>query len=206
MDAAARSTSLVRLLVGLVAGVAVALVVGWSSVVAAVLGGWATVAAVFVVWTWAVVAPMNPDDTASHATREEPTRAGAHLVVIAAALVTLVGVIIVLVEKEIGQLLPTIAVLASVLASWAAIHTVFALRYARMYLTDGARGIDFHMDEPPRYTDFAYVAVTVGMSFAISDTDLGSSTMRRTALAHALLSYLFGTVIIALLVNLVASM
>jgi uncharacterized membrane protein len=206
MDASTRSTSLVRLLVGLVAGVAVAVAVGWSSVVAAVLGGWATVAAVFVVWTWAVVAPMGPDDTASHATREEPTRAGAHVVVIAAALVTLVGVILVLVEKEIGQLLPTIAVLASVLASWAAIHTVFALRYARMYLTDGARGIDFHMDEQPRYTDFAYVAVTVGMSFAISDTDLGSSTMRRTALAHALLSYLFGTVIIALLVNLVASM
>ena len=44
------------------------------------------------------------------------------------------------------------------------------------------------------------------MSFAISDTDLGSSSMRRTALGHALLSYLFGTVIIALLVNLVASM
>ena len=65
--------------------------------------------------------------------------------------------------------------LASVVASWAAIHTVFALRYARMYLTDGAGGIDFHQDEPPRYTDFAYVAVTVGMSFAISDTDLGSS-------------------------------
>lgn len=200
------SSSLVRLLVGVLAGVVVAAVVGWTSAVAAVLAGWATVAAVFVVWTWAAVAPMGPDDTASHATREEPTRFGAHAVVLAAALVTLVGVVVVLVEKEIGQLLPTIAVLASVLASWAAIHTVFALRYARMYLTDGAGGIDFHMREAPRYTDFAYVAVTVGMSFAISDTDLGSSSMRRTALGHALLSYLFGTVIIALLVNLVASM
>ncbi|WP_421743259.1 DUF1345 domain-containing protein [Cellulomonas sp.] len=199
------SSSLVRLLVGVVAGLVVGTVLGWTSV-AAVLAAWATVAAVFVLWTWVVVGPMDPDDTASHATREEPTRFGAHVVVVAAALVTLVGVVLVLVDKEIGQLLPTVAVLASVLASWAAIHTVFALRYARMYLTDGARGIDFHMTEPPRYTDFAYVAVTVGMSFAISDTDLGSSAMRRTALVHALLSYLFGTVIIALLVNLVASM
>ena len=200
------SSSLVRLLVGLLAGVAVGLTISWTSAVAAVLAGWATTAAVFVVWTWVAVAPMDPSSTASHATREEPTRFGAHLVVVAAAVVTLVGVVLVLVDKEIGQLLPTVAVLASVLASWAAIHTVFALRYARMYLTDGARGIDFHMDSPPRYTDFAYVAVTVGMSFAISDTDLGSSAMRRTALVHALLSYLFGTVIIALLVNLVASM
>jgi uncharacterized membrane protein len=200
------SSSLSRLVVGALAGVLVGIVVGWTSAVAAVLAGWATVAAVFVVWTWAAVAPMGPDDTASHATREEPTRWGAHAVVLFAALVTLVGVVVVLVEKNIGQLLPTIAVLASVLTSWAAIHTVFALRYARMYLTDDARGIDFHMQEPPRYTDFAYVAVTVGMSFAISDTDLGSSAMRRTALGHALLSYLFGTVIIALLVNLVASM
>ncbi|KQY46962.1 DUF1345 domain-containing protein [Cellulomonas sp. Root137] len=199
------SSSLVRLLVGVVAGLVVGTVIGWTSV-ASVLAAWATVAAVFVVWTWGVVGPMGPDDTASHATREEPTRFGAHVVVVAAALVTLVGVVLVLVDKEIGQLLPTVAVLTSVLASWAAIHTVFALRYARMYLTDGARGIDFHMTEPPRYTDFAYVAVTVGMSFAISDTDLGSSAMRRTALVHALLSYLFGTVIIALLVNLVASM
>jgi len=200
------SSSLVRLLVGVLAGVVVAGIIGWSSAVAAILAGWATVAAVFVVWTWAAISWMGPDDTASHATREEPTRFGAHAVVLAAAVVTLAGVGIVLVEKEIGQLLPTIAVLASVLTSWAAIHTVFALRYARMYLSDGAGGIDFHMQEAPRYTDFAYVAVTVGMSFAISDTDLGSSAMRRTALGHALLSYLFGTVIIALLVNLVASM
>ena len=199
------SSSLVRLVVGALAGLLVGIVVGWTSAVAAVLAGWATVATVFVVWTWAVVAPMGPDVTASHATREEPTRWGAHAVVVAAAVVTLAGVGIVLVEKSIGQLLPTVAVLASVLSSWAAIHTVFALRYARMYLTDGAGGIDFHMHEAPRCTDFAYVAVTVGMSFAISDTDLGSSPMRRTALGHALLSYLFGTVIIALLVNLVAS-
>ena len=104
-----------------------------------------------------------------------------------------------------GQALPTIAMLASVVASWAAIHTVFALRYARLYLTDGAGGIDFHQDEPPRYSDFAYMAATIGMSFAISDTDLGSADLRRTALPHALLSYLFGTVIIALVISVIGA-
>ncbi|WP_028050442.1 DUF1345 domain-containing protein [Cellulomonas sp. URHD0024] len=195
----------IRLGVGVLLGVLVGVVVGWSSVLAALLAGWATVAAVFVVSTWVACAPMTPDDTALHATSEEPTRFASHALVITAALVTLVGVVTVLVDSSIGTLLPTVAIMASVIASWAAIHTVFALRYARMYLTDHAGGIDFHQAEGPRYTDFAYVAVTVGMSFAISDTDLSSSAMRRTALVHALLSYLFGTVIIALLVNLVAS-
>jgi uncharacterized membrane protein len=197
---------LVRLLLGVVLGVVVAVLVPWTSGVAAVLAAWATAAAVFVVWTWVVCAPMDPAQTAAHATREEPTRVGSHAVLLVAAVLTLAGVVDVLVDAQSRSLRPTIAVLGVVLASWAAIHTVFALWYARSYLTDGAGGIDFHMDGPPRYTDFAYVAVTVGMSFAISDTDLGSSRMRRTALVHALLSYLFGTVIIALLVNLLASM
>ena len=170
------SSSLSRLVVGALAGVLVGIVVGWTSAVAAVLAGWATVAAVFVVWTWAAVAPMGPDDTASHATREEPTRLGRPRASCSSRRSSRWSASSSCsVEKNIGQLLPTIAVLASVLTSWAAIHTVFALRYARMYLTDGAGGIDFHMREAPRYTDFAYVAVTVGMSFAISDTDLGSS-------------------------------
>jgi uncharacterized membrane protein len=201
-----RSTSLVRLLVGVVVGALVATVVPWSSVVAAVLAAWATVATVFVVWTWAVITPMDADDTASHATREEPTRAGAHLIVLAAAVVALVGVAVVLLDHEVGKLSPTIAVLSSVIASWAALNTVFTLRYARMYLEGGAGGIVFHQDEPPVYTDFAYVALTIGMSFAVSDPDLTNSRMRRTALFHALLSYLFGTVIIAVVVNIVAAL
>jgi uncharacterized membrane protein len=82
-----------------------------------------------------------------------------------------------------------------------------ALRYARMFCANPhARAIDFHQDAPPRYSDFAYVAFTIGMSFAISDTDLGSSAIRRTALGHALLAYLFGTVIIASAVNLVGGL
>ncbi|GIG21540.1 hypothetical protein Cch01nite_22640 [Cellulomonas chitinilytica] len=197
---------LARLGIGVVIGVAVALVVVWTSLVVAVLAGWATTAVLFVVSTWAVVGPMDSAQTSAHATREEPTRTGAHLVVVVGALVSLAGVTVVLVGPDDGDALPTLAVVASVVASWAAIHTVFALRYARMFFGGTPGGIDFHQDEPPRYTDFAYVAVTIGMSFAISDTDLESSAFRRAALAHAMLSYLFGTVIIALVVTLVGGL
>ncbi|HEY0453563.1 DUF1345 domain-containing protein, partial [Actinophytocola sp.] len=67
-------------------------------------------------------------------------------------------------------------------------------------------GIDFNSAELPTYRDFAYLAFTVGMTFQVSDTVLNAATVRRTVLRHALLSYLFGTGILATTINLVASL
>jgi len=95
----------------------------------------------------------------------------------------------------------------SVIASWTVIHTLFTLRYARLYFLDGTEGgIDFGSDDRPRYSDFAYVAFTLGMTYQVSDTTLRSARLRATALRHVLLSYLFGAVIIAVTINLVAGL
>jgi len=68
-------------------------------------------------------------------------------------------------------------------------------------------GIDFKTDdEQPDYRDFAYVAFTVGMTFQISDTDIQTRVIRRTVLRHALLAYLFGAVILAVAINLIANL
>ncbi len=195
---------LVRLGCGAAVGLVVALAVVWPSYLSALLAGWACTALVFVGWTWAAIGTMDAEETLAHATREEPTRPGSEVVLVAAALLSLGGVAGVLFGGSSHDVLAMSATLAAVLTSWAAIHTAYALRYARLYF-DEAGGIDFHQDAPPRYSDFAYVAFTVGMSFAISDTDLASWRMRRHALRHALLSYLFGTVIIALIINITAS-
>ncbi|MDQ1394509.1 MAG: hypothetical protein QOF30_3486, partial [Acidimicrobiaceae bacterium] len=53
---------------------------------------------------------------------------------------------------------------------------------------------------------FAYLAFTIGMTYQVSDTNLTSQEIRRTALRHGLLSYLFGTVIIAATINLAAGL
>jgi uncharacterized membrane protein len=95
---------------------------------------------------------------------------------------------------------------ASVVLAWACVHTVYALRYARLYYSHPVGGIDFNEDDPPRYVDFAYVALTVGMTSQVSDTALTSRRMRRTAIHHALLSYVFGTAVVALTINIVASL
>ena len=67
-------------------------------------------------------------------------------------------------------------------------------------------GVDFNQDAPPRYTDFAYLGFTIGMTFQVSDTELTAPEVRVTALRHALLSYLFGAVILAATINLVAGL
>ena len=197
-----------RLAVGLVAGVgaAVALATAGYPRFAALIG-WDVVALVFVAWTWLSVARMDAQDTATHATREEPTRAVSHLIVLAAAVVSLLGVLFLLLassDTHRGQAITAAVALASVALSWFSVHTLFGLAYARLYYTGPDGGIRFNQPEPPRYVDFLYVAFTVGMSFAISDTNVESSEIRATVLRHALLSYVFGSLILASAVNLIA--
>jgi uncharacterized membrane protein len=93
----------------------------------------------------------------------------------------------------------------SVAISWWLVHTIFTLRYARLFYTFGG-GIDFHQDVQPRYWDFAYVAFTIAMTYQVSDTNLTSASLRETALRQALLSYLFGVVVVATTINVVAGL
>jgi uncharacterized membrane protein len=82
---------------------------------------------------------------------------------------------------------------------------VFTLRYAHLYWS-AHDGVDFNQESEPDYHDFAYLAFTIGMTYQVSDTDLTTRVMRRTALRHALLSYIFGAAIIAVTINVVASL
>lgn len=95
--------------------------------------------------------------------------------------------------------------IGSVALTWLSVHTIYVPRYARLYYSLPEGGIDFH-GEQPDYVDFAYLGLTIGMTFQVSDTDLTGKRVRRTALHHALLSYVFGTVIVAITVSSVASL
>jgi uncharacterized membrane protein len=88
------------------------------------------------------------------------------------------------------------------------VHTVFALRYAHeFYARPPVGGIDFKCgpEYEPDYRDFAYVAFVVGMTFQVADTDITNRDVRHTVLLHALLAYLFGAVILAVTINIVAA-
>ena len=96
--------------------------------------------------------------------------------------------------------------IGSVALAWSCVQTVYALRYGRLYYSKPIGGIDFHGERSPDYVDFAYLALTIGMTFQVSDTDLQTKPIRRLALRHALLSYTFGALIVASTVNLVAGL
>ena len=193
-------------IIGLVAGVAAAFFAPWQF---AVLAAWVVAAAVFVVWVWSTVGRFTPEETRAHATREDTSRVPTSLLLIAACLVSLVGTGLDLVKSahahSAGKATLTVIALLTVALSWIVVHTVFTLRYAHEYYTDPVGGIDFKTEsEDPDYQDFAYVAFTVGMTFQVSDTDIQARRTRRTVIRHALLAYLFGAVILAVVVNLIA--
>jgi uncharacterized membrane protein len=172
--------------------------------------GWDVAVAILLGWVWFTVWPMGSDETAAHATREDPTRAVTDIILLAAAVVSLAAVGFFLVQaasaKGAAQDLLAGVGVGTVALSWLLVHTVFTLRYALLYYDGRDGGIDFNQTAPPCYRDFAYLAFTLGMTFQVSDTDLKTPAIRATALRHALLSYLFGAVILAATVNLVAGL
>jgi uncharacterized membrane protein len=195
-------------LTGAFVAAAIAVVEGSSWSVAALFAS-DTAAAVFVIWVWLSVISRDATTTARIARSEDASRAAAETILIGAGAASLVAVAFVLGEAgrthAPGRGLLTALALASVALAWTSVHTVFMLRYARIYYSPPDGGIDFH-DEAPDYRDFAYLALTIGMTFQVSDTDLLGKRVRRVALHHALLSYVFGTGIVAITVSSVAAL
>lgn len=189
-----------------------------AAVLAAVVGppqwapsiGWACACLVYVLGA----GPLLRADgarTKQIAAREDPRRTVSDLLLVFAATASVVAVIVVLAtagklqgaEKDLGAGLGVI----SVGLSWFLVQTLFMLRYAELYYSAAPGGIDFNSpDELPSFVDFAYFAVTVGMTFQVSDTSIRSGRIRAATLRHALISYFFGTFVIASVVNLVAGL
>jgi uncharacterized membrane protein len=173
------------------------------------LAGWNTATAVYLTWVWMMVWPRDAKQTAQWAAYTDPTRALADLLVLTAAVASLVAVGFVLVHaaqsQGLWELMQVGLSLASVVLSWAVVHTVFTLRYARLYYWDPDGGVDLTTTRS-RGTATSLISPSIGMTFQVSDTALSANEIRRTALRHALLSYLFGTGILAPAINLVASL
>jgi uncharacterized membrane protein len=120
---------------------------------------------------------------------------------------SLVAVVFALVRSQdlIGVAAAILAALGVVIA-WALVNTVYAFKYARMYYHDDRHRFRFNQDEDPSYSDFAYAAFSIGMAYNASNVNESSTPSRRIALGHALLSYFFGTFVVAVAINLVTSL
>jgi uncharacterized membrane protein len=195
--------------VGVAAGIVASFFAPWQL---SLLVGWDVAAVVNVGWLAATAGRFDAEQTRAFATREDDSRVSTQLMLQGACLASLLGVAFALLKASqshgAGKGVLTGFAVFTVIASWAVVHTLFALRYAHLYYRDPIGGIDFKAgrEYTPDYRDFAYVAFTVGMTFQVSDTDIQAREMRRTVLEHALFAYLFGAVILAVMINVVAAL
>ncbi len=195
------------LAVGVVAATVSSIAGPWDL---ALLIGWLAASLTYIVWVWFRIGRMGPQETEVHATREDPSRGLADALLVISSVASLGIVAFVLVKTSSGNtagsaIIAALAI-ASVALSWLLIHTLFTLRYASLYYEGKPGGVDFNQKEKPDYGDFAYLAFTLGMTYQVSDTALGTRAFRMTALRHSLLSYLFGAVILATIINLIAGL
>jgi uncharacterized membrane protein len=107
--------------------------------------------------------------------------------------------------------LRVVFVAATLILSWLLTHVVFALRYAHEWYAprgDGhpREGLEFPGGQPPDYMDFLYFSLVLGMTFQVSDVQITARRLRRLATLHGLIGFLYNTVIIALTVNIAASL
>lgn len=201
--------AVVRLVIMAVVGIGVALIVGtfapWQF---AAVGAWIGAALVFVLMVWFGVGRFDADRTRTHATREDPGIVPSEILVIGAAIASVVAVAMLIAQSRVADLKLVAAALAfaSVVVSWTLIHTLYMLRYARIYYSTPVGGIDFNSDEAPRYVDFGYLSFDLGMTYQVSDTSLRTSQLRGVVLRHTVLSYAFGTLVLASVVNLVVGL
>lgn len=195
---------------GLIVTVVLLRFVAWGL---ALTGGWDTATLAFLLPAWSVVIRADSSCAPQLAAREDQTEGSARALLVGASVASLLGAgyALHLAGRESGAprvLLIGVAVLTVVL-SWTVINTVYTLRYADQHFRSKQGGIAFGTEEDqqlPGYRDFAYVAFTIGMTYQVSDTALRDPQVRRTVLAHATLSYVFGVVIVAGTVNLISSL
>jgi uncharacterized membrane protein len=166
---------------------------GWNAGVITLLG-----------FLWTFLLSTDAEQTRRRAAAEDPGR------VVVFALSLLVSTISVLAATVLlgqvhrlaaGQEIRLVVGLGvlTVASGWVFMHTAFTLRYAHIFYSEG--GLEYTGGAPDDL-DFAYFAFTIGMTFQTSDIQVSSKKMRRTVLVHAMLSFVFNTVIMALAINL----
>jgi uncharacterized membrane protein len=205
-----------RLLISIGAGLLVGSVarlgipsLGWA---VHIVSGWDAAGLSLLSLAWWRIYRDDAVQTRRHAAKEDPGRRIVWLIVLLASTVSLFAAGFVM--RKAHSIAPSESAfsvllglcLTAVASAWALTHTAYTLRYAHLYYRDdeeGEGGLEFPGKLEPDSFDFAYFAFTLGMCFQTSDVAVTSRNIRRAVLAHALLSFLYNTVVLALAFNLV---
>jgi uncharacterized membrane protein len=177
------------------------------------LCGWDAGIALYLLLVYTLMARSETGHIRGNALRQDEGRVAMLVLTVFAALASLGAI---LGELGTGQVTghtvartPAQLALATVtiVLSWGFIHTIFALHYAHDYYGDRGdkRCLAFPNEDAPDYWDFVYFSFVIGMTSQVSDVAVASRSMRRTVAAHGIVSFLFNAALLALTVNIAAS-
>jgi uncharacterized membrane protein len=206
------------LLAGLVAVIAFLLTAGHFRLPLQTIVAWNAFTWCFLPLAWLKIAFADARTSVRTAKLEDTGRTAIFIFVLLGAVTSLFAVAILIGEaKGLSKQMVTAHILlagGTVVSSWILIHTVFTLHYAHAYYRqqdddeeylEGA-GVEFPDEKEPDFLDFAYFSFVIGMTCQVSDVQISGRDIRRMALVHGLLSFLFNTVILALTINLASGL
>jgi uncharacterized membrane protein len=180
---------------------------------------WDSFALATLVLAWLTILTTPPDKLRARAQQQDLSHILIFVFVLVTACAGLFAVGFLFFSKQAFQepshfWIHLLASLVAVVCSWMLVHTVFGLRYAHTYYGDPdgptgpkshAGGLEFPGDREPDYMDFAYFSFVIGMTFQVSDVVITSRDFRKLVLVHAMLSFGFNTIILALALNTVSN-
>jgi uncharacterized membrane protein len=198
-----------RTFVSIALGIAAFLLLpGSLRLVTRLLIGWDVFAALYLVLVYTLVVRTGLAHIRRNAILQDDGRFLILLVTALGAFASIAAIIFGLDDQHRSS--PELALATATIAlSWAAVHTTFALHYAHEYYRgDKPGGLDFpsgQEDEKPDYWDFVYFSFVIGMTAQVSDVGVTDKIIRRTATVHGIISFVFNTALVALMVNIAAS-
>lgn len=198
-------------------GVVFFLMPDWMKPITRIITAWDVSATFFLAMAWVTMNAATPVKMRQNAQRQDSSRLSIASLVIAAACASLLAISFMLKGgKSLPEWILTIHIILSITTittSWLLTHTMFALHYAHRYYRNSedlsstqAEGLQFPGEDQPDYWDFLYFSFVIGMTCQVSDVQTESSPMRRLALLHGVLSFIFNTVILAISINIVAGL
>ena len=184
------------------------------------LVGWDSAALWFVLTTYHALLFDDSETMHRRAAEEDENRGVFFSLILSAVIASLAAIIMALKEGKAGSAVhdllgPGVVLFlsaATLILSWLVVQGLFTLHYAHRWIggTEGDRsmagGIQFVGDAPTTYRDFLYVAVCIGATSQGSDFGIANTRFRNLVTIHALLSFLFNTMVLALGINIIASL
>lgn len=176
--------------------------------------GWDVGVALYLGLTWAVMRRADVAHIRKRASEQDEGAFAILLLSIGATLASVVAIVFALGSSKDSphSQAPSLVLLAmaTILLSWAFMHTIFCFHYAHEYYgerRDGViGGLKFPGDTKPDYLDFLYFSLVIGMTSQVSDVAITSKFIRRMAALHGVLSFFFNVSVLALTVNMMSNL